>query len=63
MQKQKRYLNTREAAEEYGWPSDKALWAAAAKPGGPPHMKIGKNLRFDRVEMDAWMAAQRRQTA
>jgi len=59
----KRFLNSREAAEEFGWPTVKALQTAVTRPNGPPHMKIGKNLRFDRLEMEAWMAAQRRQTA
>ena len=29
---------------------------------GPPHLKIGKNVRFDRRDVETWLDAQRRQS-
>ena len=58
--KQARYLTPEEAAVEYGFPSAEYLRRMARKAGGPPSLKIGHLVRFDRAELDAWMAEQRR---
>lgn len=57
---QSRYLSPEEAAAEYGFPSAEYLRRYARKPDGPPSLKIGHLVRFDRIEMDAWIDARRR---
>jgi len=57
---QSRYLSAEEAALEYGFRNAERLRRAATQPGGPPSMKIGRLIRFDREEMDAWMQSQHR---
>lgn len=58
--RQARYLTPEEAALEYGFSSAEHIRRMARKDGGPPSLKIGNLVRFDRVEMDAWMQEQHR---
>jgi predicted DNA-binding transcriptional regulator AlpA len=57
---QARYLSPEEAAAEYGFGSAERLRRMARQPGGPPSLKIGNLVRFDRLELEAWMQAQHR---
>lgn len=55
-----RYLTPEEAALEYGFSSAEHIRRMARKAGGPPSLKIGNLVRFDRLELDAWMHDQHR---
>lgn len=55
-----RYLSPEEAAAEFGFSSAEHLRRMARKPDGPPSLKIGHLIRFDRLELEAWMKDQHR---
>jgi excisionase family DNA binding protein len=59
---QKRYLDSEAAAEYLGFREGKAGAAQIRQMvhrNEIPHYKLGVRLRFDRLELDAWMAKQR----
>lgn len=53
-----RYLSPEEAGERYGFRPEHLRRLARA--GHCPYIKIGHLVRFDTVEMDAWIDAHRR---
>ena len=53
---EKRFLTTREAAEAYRL-SPATLNSMRNRGGGPPFIKTGRKVLYDRLDIDAWIAA------
>lgn len=56
-----RYLEPKELADELKIPaSNLAKWRLYG--GGPPFLKLGKNVRYERVDVERWLELQKRRT-
>lgn len=53
-----RYMNTVQAAQYLGL-SRQYLEIARCKGGGPRFVKLGTAVRYDRGDLDSWMAARK----
>ncbi len=53
---QKRWLNPKELEEEFGFSvSSQAKMRMASNSSTIPFSKIGKYIRYDRIEIDTWL--------
>lgn len=57
---EKRFLNVREVAELTGISVSTHCKWRLEEGRGPPHLKLGRRVVYDRDELLAWMRAQRR---
>lgn len=55
------YLDTQDAAERMDL-SPRTLEQWRVKGGGPPFMKIGGGVRYDRADLDQWLASRKRRS-
>ena len=55
----RRRHRTPSAAKYIGW-AESTLEKSRVTGGGPPYYKLGRSVIYDEVDLDAWMAAQRR---
>ena len=53
-------LSVDQAAQRLGL-STSWLNKARISGGGPPYLKLGRRVLYDRSDLDVWMAARRRQ--
>lgn len=51
------WITAEEAADHLGYAIG-TLYNKVADGSGPPHRRLGRNLRFRRSELDAWVEAQ-----
>lgn len=50
-----RYLTLSQLAEDYGFKPSRIRYLVHTRQ--IPHLKIGQSLRFDRIEVDRWLAS------
>jgi excisionase family DNA binding protein len=49
------YLTTRQLADLLQVSAENVVYWRR-KRTGPPHIKVGKHIRYDRADIDAWLA-------